>query len=327
MGRLIVRAFTLLAALVIALALAGPAAAQAVKLELGTSQPGGGTFEVGTAMAKVITDNSGGKLEVSATLTGGSTANVRLLQKKDSRAPFRLGMTTSPAVYWAQAGKKPFKTKQDTLVLSALYPLTVLYVAPKTTGITKWADLKGRRFVVGGRGGSIYIATENALRYSAMHDKVKIEYFTNPQNAAAIRDGRVDAGYFFNNGFTPTPAYMDLARTMEGKLNFFGPDEATLKKMEERDPGIARIVLPANSAPGQPYDVVTWAQMWHLTANSKMSNDVAYQVVKLLMENHAQIQKYHPLGKLIGPETGLKGTKGLALHPGAARYWKEKGRM
>ncbi|MFQ5895845.1 MAG: TAXI family TRAP transporter solute-binding subunit [Nitrospinota bacterium] len=326
MARL-VRTLALLVALTFVLGLAGPAEAQKVKLYLGTSQPGGATFEVGTAIGKVITDNSGGRLEVAASLTGGSTANVRALQKKDSKAPFRMGMTTSPAAFWGQNAKPPFKKKQDVLVLTALFPLTVLYAARKATGITKWADLVGKKFVVGGRGGSIYKITENALRYSGMYDKVQKEYFTNPQNTAAIKDGRVDAGFFFAGGFKPVPAYMDLARTRKGQLNFFGPDEATIKKMEERDPGVVRVVWPANSAPGQPYDVVTWGQMWTIIVNSKMSNENAHLVVKTLMENHKQIQRYHPLGKLIGPKTALKGTKRLTFHPGAIRYWKEKGRM
>jgi TRAP-type uncharacterized transport system substrate-binding protein len=85
--------------------------------------------------------------------------------------------------------------------------------------------------------------------------------------------------------------------------------------------------MPANSAPGQPNAVTTWGQMWTIVANSKMSNENAYLVVKTLMENRGKIARYHPIGKLIGPERALKGTKRLTFHPGAIRYWKEKGMM
>ncbi|HBK81888.1 MAG TPA: hypothetical protein DDZ83_19830 [Nitrospinae bacterium] len=327
MKQTLTRYWLVTAVLALALGAATPAKAQRVKLYLGTSQPGGSTFEIGTAMGKVITDNSGGKLEVSASLTGGSTANVRVLQKKNKRQPFQMGMTTSPAAYWGQNAKSPFKKKQDVLVLTALYPLTSGYVTYRDSGIKKWSDLVGRRFVVGGRGGSIYKINENALRYSGMYKKVKKEYFTNPQNAAAIKDKRVDAGFFFANAYNLVPAYMDLARTLKGKLHFFGPDEATLKKMIEGDPGVVRVVMPANSAPGQPSAVTTWGQMWTMVANSKMSKEHAYLVVKTLMDNRGKIQRYHPIGKLIGPKNALKGTKRLTFHPGAIRYWKEKGMM
>ena len=212
---------------------AAPMASAAAKVLLQTSHPGGATFEVGTAMGKVITDNSGGKIEVSASITGGSTANIRTLQKKSKTRAFRVGMGTAPAVAWGQTGRKPFKKPQDVLALGALYPLTIVYTSYKTSGIKKWADLDGKRFVVGARGGSIYIVTQIALKHSGMFKKVKREFFSNPQNAAAIKDQRVDAGFFFLNGGVPAPVYMDLARTLSGKLHFFGPDEATIKKLAD----------------------------------------------------------------------------------------------
>ena len=300
-------------------------AADAAKILLGTSQPGGATFEIGTAMGKVITDNSGGKISVDAAVTGGSTANVRTLQKKNKMQPFRMGMATAPAVSWGQTGRKPFKKPQDVLALGALYPLTTVYTTFKTTGIKKWSDLTGKRFVVGGRGGSIYIVTQLALKHSGV--KAKREFFNNNQNSAAIKDQRVDAGFFFLNGGVPAPVYMDLARTLSGKLHFFGPDEATIKKLAENEAGIVRDVVTAGSIPGYNQDVVSWGQMWTLMTNSKMSNDNAYAVVKTLYDNHAQISKYHPAGKFITKKTGLRGLRKLKMHPGAARYWKEAGMM
>ncbi len=319
------RLITLAAGL--ALVIGTAPAANAAKILLGTSQPGGATFEIGTAMGKVITDNSGGKISVSASITGGSTANVRTLQKKNKMQPFRIGMATAPAVSWGQTGRKPFKKPQDVLALGALYPLTTVYTTFKTTGIKNWFDLAGKRFVVGGRGGSIYIVTQIALKHSGMFKKVKREFFTNPQNAAAIRDQRVDAGFFFLNANVPAPVYMELARTLSGKLHFFGPDEATIKKLADTEAGIVRDVVGAGSIPGYNKDVVSWGQMWTLMTNSKMSNDNAYGIVKALYDNHKKITKYHPTGKFVTKKTGLRGMKKLKIHPGAARYWKESGMM
>ncbi len=309
----------------LALALGAAQTAEAAKILLGTSQPGGATFEIGTAIGKVITDNSGGKIQVSAAVTGGSTANVRTLQKKNKMQPFRMGMATAPAVAWGQTGRKPFKKPQDVLALGALYPLTTVYTTFKTTGIKKWSDLGGKRFVVGGRGGSIYIVTQLALKHSGV--KAKREFFNNNQNSAAIKDQRVDAGFFFLNGGVPAPVYMDLARTLSGKLHFFGPDEATIKKLAENEAGIVRDVVRAGSIPGYGKDVVSWGQMWSMMTSSKMSSGNAYAIVKTLYDNHEKISKYHPAGKFITKKTGLRGMKKLKIHPGAARYWKESGMM
>jgi TRAP transporter TAXI family solute receptor len=306
---------------------APPMANAATKVLLGTSQPGGATFEVGTAMSKVITDNSGGKIIVEASVTGGSTANVRVVQKKGKTLGFRMGMATAPAVAWGQAGRKPFKKPQDVLALGALYPLTIVYTTFKTSGIKKWSDLEGKRFVVGGRGGSIYIITQIALKHSGMFKKVKREFFNNNQNVAAIKDQRVDAGFFFLNGGVPAPAYMELSRTLSGKLHFFGPDEATIKKLADGEAGIVRDVVPVGAISGYNKPIVTWGQMWALMTTSKMSNDLAYGIVKALFDNHTQITKYHPVGKYITKKNGLRGLKKVKIHPGAIRYWKENGMM
>lgn len=317
---------SLAAALALVVGLA-PAAGAASKVLLGTSQPGGATFEIGTAMGKVISDNSGGKIEVSASITGGSTANVRVVQKKDKTKGLRMGMATAPAIAWGQTGRKPFKKKQNVVALGALYPLTVVYTTFKNSGIKKWSDLAGKKFVVGGRGGSIYIVTQIALQHSGMFKKVKREFFNNPQNAAAIKDKRVDAGFFFLNGGVPAPAYMDLSRTLSGQLHFFGPDEATIKKLEDGEAGIVRDVIQPGSIPGYDKPIVSWGQMWALMSSTDMTNDLAYGITKALFDNHQQITKYHPVGKFITKKTGLRGLKKIKLHPGAIRYWKEAGMM
>ncbi len=300
-----------------------PIASAGQKILLGTSQPGGATFEVGVAMSKVINDGSGGKLNVEAAVTGGSTGNVRTLQKKNKMQPFRVGMGTAPAVSWGQTGRKPFKKPMDVLALGALYPLTVVYATHKTSGIKKWSDLAGRKFVVGGRGGSIYIVTQLALGISGV--KAKREFFNNNQNSAAIKDQRVDAGFFFLNGGIPAPAYMDLSRVLSGKLHFFGPDEKTIATLAKNEAGLVRDVVAAGSITGYNKDIVSWGQMWALMASSKMSNDTAYTFVKSLYDNASKISKYHPVGKHVKKSTGMRGLAKVKVHPGAMRYWKENG--
>jgi hypothetical protein len=326
MKNILIRCGIAAAALALVLGPARPAESQKVKLSLGTAQAGGGNFEIGSAIAKVVTDNSGGQIEMDAAVSGGSTANIRTLQQKDKNQPFRLGMVTTPAIFWAQHAKKPFKEKQDILGLVSLYPQTVLYATRQDGGIKKWGDLAGKR-LVGGPGGSIYVVTQNALRHSGLFDKTKREFLTNEQNVDALKDRRVDAGFFILNAGVAGPSYMELAQTQRGKLLFFGPDEETIKKLEKSDPGIVRDEVPAGTIPGQTQPVVTWAQMWALVVNSKMSNEVAYLVVKTMMDHHTQIERYHPTGKFIRPENALRGLTQFKMHPGAIRYWKEKGRI
>ena len=213
------------------------------------------------------------------------------------------------------------------LALGALYPLTTVYTTFKIhrnqeMGRSQRQKIRCRR----SRGLDLH--RHAACPQTQRHVReAKKEFFNNNQNSAAIKDQRVDAGFFFLNANVPAPVYMDLARTLSGKLHFFGPDEATIKKLAENEAGIVRDVVSAGSIPGYDKDVVSWGQMWTIMTNSKMSNDNAYAIVKSLYDNHEQITKYHPAGKFITKKTGLRGLKKLKMHPGAARYWKEAGMM
>ena len=53
-------------------------------------------------------------------------------------------------------------------------------------------------------------------------------------------------------------------------------------------------------------------------------SDLAYQMTKLIFENLPELATAHASGKEIKLETAPIGNP-IPLHPGAARYYKEKG--
>jgi hypothetical protein len=63
-----------------------------------------------------------------------------------------------------------------------------------------------------------------------------------------------------------------------------------------------------------------------MTANAKLADDIAYRVVKVVGENPDRVRKIHDSLKTFDPTTGWKDL-GAPLHPGAEKYYREKGWM
>ena len=89
-------------------------------------------------------------------------------------------------------------------------------------------------------------------------------------------------------------------------------------------PPFIAATIPANTYTGQDKDVPTAAVVNYLVTSSAVSDDLAYQMTKLVYESLPELQNAHAAGKEIKLETAATGSP-VPLHPGAIRYYKEKG--
>jgi TRAP transporter TAXI family solute receptor len=94
--------------------------------------------------------------------------------------------------------------------------------------------------------------------------------------------------------------------------------------VEKIGPPFISAVIPANTYTGQDKDVPTAAVVNYLVTNSTVSDDLAYQMTKLIYESLPELANAHVAGKEIKLETAATGSP-VPLHPGAIRYYKEKG--
>ena len=89
-------------------------------------------------------------------------------------------------------------------------------------------------------------------------------------------------------------------------------------------PPFVAVTIPANTYTGQDKDVPTAAVVNYLVTSSAVSDDLAYQMTKLVYESLPELANAHAAGKEIKLETAATGSP-IPLHPGAIRYYKEKG--
>ncbi len=94
--------------------------------------------------------------------------------------------------------------------------------------------------------------------------------------------------------------------------------------VEKMGPPFKPVLIPANTYAGQDKDVPTAAVINYLVTSSAVSDDLAYQMTKLIYESLPELANAHASGKEIKLENAASGSP-VPLHPGAIRYYREKG--
>ena len=84
--------------------------------------------------------------------------------------------------------------------------------------------------------------------------------------------------------------------------------------------------IPANTYKGQTAEVPTVAVNAVLIAGTQLKDDMVYNLTKALFENQAELASAHAKGKELNLQYAVKGVS-IPFHPGAVKYYKEKGLM
>jgi len=123
-------------------------------------------------------------------------------------------------------------------------------------------------------------------------------------------------------GGIPIACILDVASVRDVRLIPIDGElkEAVMKKYPYHAPGI----IPAGTYPGQDTDIETLASPAYLVATSRLSEDLVYNILKAMFDHLDVLKRAHAQGKNITLEGALVGSS-IPLHPGAEKYYKEKG--
>ena len=313
----------LIAAVVATAALAGTALAQQrLFFGIATGGTGGTYYPLGGMLAQLISNKAtvdGKKISATAEAAGASVGNAKLLGNKEIESAF-VAADILDAAYngTGQFDKAPLKNLR---ALGALYPETVQLITRADFNINSVRDLKGKSISSGAPGSGQYQLLSDLLKVHGMtRADVKEDLSSFTQAVDKIKDGNLHATLI--TGGVPVSAVTDFAQSHALKvIPLSGPEIAELQRQQ---PYYARVPLPANSYKGQTAAVETLAVMAVWTAHEAVPENVAYEVTKALYENVSVMGEVHVQGKNIRLSTATAvGT--APLHPGAIRYYKEKG--
>lgn len=274
-------------------------------------------YPLGSALTKIYGDNiKDSKVQVQ--VTKASVENLVLLQEGKGEIAFVLGDSAKDA--WDGKEDAGFKTKLDKLrIIGAIYPNYIQIVASKDSKIKTLADLKGKGLSVGAAKSGTELNSRAILSAAGLSykDLGKVEYLPFAESIELIKNRQLDAT--LQSAGLGVASLKDLANSLD--VTVVSVPDAVVKKMGA--PFISG-KIPANTYKGQTEDVSTAAVVNYLVTRKDVSDATAYQMTKLFYENLPALVAAHSAAKDINLKDAAKSPP-LPLHPGAIKYYKEKG--
>jgi TRAP transporter TAXI family solute receptor len=306
-------------AAILALTFASISSAQ--NISIGTGGTGGVYYPMGGGLAAVLSKYVPG-MQATAEVTGGSVDNLKLI---GSDKPY-IGFTMADAGQDALRGEDKFKgNKIAVRTLMVLYPNRMHLVTVEGRGITKLADLKGKRISTGSPGSATEVMAFRILDAAGLDkDKdVKRERLSVAESVNATKDGKIDA--FFWVGGLPTAAVTDLANTPGTKIKMIDHSEVVPIMNKKYGNLYIEDNIPKAMYKGMDADNKQATVMNLLVANASMDEKTAYNIVKTIFEKKPDMVAVHKEAENFKLENQKAAASPLPFHPGAAKYFAEKG--
>ncbi len=310
-------ATVLAGALALSTALGAVSANAAEFINVLTGGTSGVYYPLGAALSKIYGEKiEGARTQVQA--TKASVENLNLLQQGKGEIGFALGDSVKLA--WEGNADAGFKAPLDKLRgIAAIYPNYIQIVAAKESGIASLADMKGKSLSVGAAKSGTELNARAIFAAAGMsyEDLAKTEYLPFAESVELMKNRQLDAT--LQSAGLGVSSIKDLATSVA--IQMVAVPEDVVAKLGA--PYIAA-TIPAGTYQGQDADVPTVAVVNFLITHSDVSDETAYQMTKQLFENLPEMEAAHKAAAQIKLENALKGMP-VPLHPGAERYYKEKG--
>ena len=314
-----------MAALVALVATFGLATAGAqekkTRISIGTGGTGGVYYPLGGGLAALLSKYVPG-VDATAEVTAGSIANLQLIDGGRSE----IGFTMADAAWDAYNGLDKFNGKKVALrTLAVFYPNRMHVVTVEGTGIDKFTDLKGKRVATGAPASGTEVTAMRLIEAFGLDPNKDMtrERLSVAESVNALKDGKIDA--FFWVGGVPTPSVTDLAATPGKKIKLIDHGAGVENMRKKYGPIYVQNRILANAYPGQATDT-TNMDVWNLlVVPEKADEQLVYNITKTLFEKKDELVKVHKDAAFLSLDNQTTGASPLPFHPGAVRYFKEKG--
>ena len=318
---------SLLAASVgLAASMMAPAAvAQPKFMTIGTGGITGVYYAAGGAICRLVNkERSRHGIRCSVESTGGSVVNISTIRQGE----LDFGVAQSDWQYHAVHGTKAFAKDgkfADLRSVFTLHPEPFTVLSRKEANTSKFEDFKGKRFNVGNPGSGTRASMEELL--SAMGwanaDFSLASELKADEHGAALCDNKID-GFFYGVGH-PSANIQDPITTCGARLvPLQGP---TVDKLVKDNSFYAKVSIPGGLYAGHPNPTPTYGVLASFVTSAKVPDATVYELVKAVFENFDEFKKLHPAFTQLDPKNMIKDGMSAPLHPGAVKYYKEKGWM
>ncbi len=295
--------------------------ASAQNLSIATGGTGGVYYPMGGGIAAVLSKHVPG-LQATAEVTGGSVDNLKLIA---SGKPY-IAFSMTDAGQDAYRGEEKFKGHKVPLrTLMVLYPNRMHVVTVEGRGISTMADLKGKRVSTGSPGSATEVMAFRVIEAAGL-DKdrdLKRERLGVSESVNAVKDGKIDA--FFWVGGLPTAGVTDLANTPGTKLKLVDHADTVATMNKKYGNLYVEDSIPKDMYRGMDADNKQATVMNILVSHESMDDKTAYNIVKTIFDRRDDLIAVHKEAANFKLENQKASASPIPFHPGAAKYFAEKG--
>ena len=282
-----------------------------------TGGTGGVYYPLGVALSKIYAEKMK-NVKPSVQSTKASVENLNLLQQGKGEIAFTLGDSLADA--WAGNAEVGFKAKLDKLrTVAAIYPNYIQIAALSSSGIKTLADLKGKRLSVGAPKSGTELNARAILKGAGMtyKDLGKVEYLPFNESVELMKNRQLDATLI--SAGLGVSAIRDLCASVECTIV-----EIPKSVIDKLGTPYESLPIPGGTYKGNDKDVQAAAVPNYLVTRAGLSDDEVYQMTKTMFDNLDAMTAAHAAAKSINLKTAGKNPP-VPLHPGAAKFYKEKG--
>jgi TRAP transporter TAXI family solute receptor len=298
------------------------AQAQQKFMTIGTGGVTGVYYAAGGAICRLVNkDRAKHGYRCTVESTGGSVANINTITAGD----MDFGVAQSDTQFNAMKGIKAFdgKATPDLRSVLSLHPEPITLVVRKEAGITSLAGLKGKRVNIGTPGSGTRASVDELLAAANIKTSefAAVAELKPDEHGAALCDNKIDA-FFFVVGH-PSANIQDPMTTCGAQLvNITG---TAVDKLVASNAYYSDAKIPARTYPSQATELDTYGVLGTVVTSSKKSEEEVYIFTKAVFDNLEEFKKLHPALAGLRAEKMIKAGLAAPLHPGAAKYYKEKG--
>jgi hypothetical protein len=299
--------------------------AQQKFMTIGTGGVTGVYYAAGGAICRLVNkDRATHGYRCSVESTGGSVVNINTIRAGE----LDFGVSQSDVQYNALHGAKQFEKdgkNSDLRAVFSIHPEPFTVLARKEANVTKFEDLKGKRMNVGNPGSGSRAAMDELL--TAMGWKTSdfglAAELKADEHGAALCDNKID-GFFYGVGH-PSANIQDPITTCGAKLvPLTGP---AVDKLVKANSYYAKVNIPGGLYAGHPNPTPTYGVLASFVTSAKVPDATVYTLTRAVFENFEEFKKLHPAFSALDPKNMIKDGLSAPLHPGAVKYYKEKGWM
>lgn len=293
--------------------------ASPANLTIAGSSSTGTWFIYANAVSQMIRKYIPG-VNASPTPSAGTPENLRNLGSGAVDIAMAIGDVTYNAYRGEGAWAGP-KKMSNLRILYATHVAPLQIVAREGSVIRDIKDLKGKKIGTGTPGGGEKDMTVRVLEAYGLTEKdVNMVPLAVPERCAALGDGKIDCAFLFI-GLTAA-AMKELTITKD--IRYIGLSDEALAALHKKYLYYMRGVIPANSFRLQTKDVPAMVMVSYLMTLDKFPEDLAYQIVRVTFEQKKELEELSPLAREFTIQSACANLP-LPLHPGAEKYFKEKG--